>query len=245
MYDKNFIYKMAKKATNDRTVGIRTCASKKKTFCISLVTGKSAVAKCHKDDLFDTFYGIGIAYCRLKGIKIKEEKNLEGCIVYCDDEDKDFYVAKDDSFDLILLETDKYEDNIWCVCAGQKAIKKEKTDSIDLICYKPKIKFEVSPNPTFVDVKGFQIKESHLPIEYFFNGTIRIGGKGSDCFSIINPNYTYKQNFIMLYYDFINESLLRKMSPYSKSTSIKLQEDGNLIHTLNLKTERLETFELS
>ena len=77
MYDKHFIYKMAKKAINDNTVGIRTCYFKKKTFCISLVTGKSAMAKCHNNDLFDTYYGIGIAYCRLKGIKIKEEKSLK------------------------------------------------------------------------------------------------------------------------------------------------------------------------
>ena len=40
------------------------------------MTGKSAMAKCHKNDLFDTYYGIGIAYCRLKGIKIKEEQYI-------------------------------------------------------------------------------------------------------------------------------------------------------------------------
>lgn len=239
MYDKNFIYKMAKKAVKDRTVDIRTCALKKKTFCISLVTGKSAVAKCHKDDLFDTTYGIGIAYCRLKGIKIKEEQSLKGCIIYCDDEDKEFYVVKDDSFDLILLETDEYEKGIWHVLAGQKAIKKEKTDNIDLICRKPKMRFEASPSPKFVELRGLRIEENFLPIEYFFNGTIKIGGI-SDCFSIINPNYTLKQNFVILYYKFINKSLLRKL-PYSVNV-IKLQEEGDLIHTLNLGTERLETF---
>lgn len=242
MYDKNFIYKMAKKAVKDRTVGIRTCALKKKTFCISLVTGKSAVAKCHKDDLFDTIYGIGIAYCRLKGIKIKEEKILEGCIVYCDDEDKDFYVVKDDSFDLILLEADKYERDVWYVRAGQKAIKKEKTNNIDLIYHKPKMRFEASPNPAIIDLFGSQIKENRLPIEYFFNGTIRIGGNGSDYLDTINLNYTFKQNFIMLYYKFINKEQDLLVKPNHTSNFIKLQEEGNLIHTLNLVTERLTTY---
>ena len=239
MYDKHFIYKMAKKAINDNTVGIRTCYLKKKTFCISLVTGKSAMAKCHKNDLFDTYYGIGIAYCRLKGIKIKEEQSLKGCIIYCDDEDQEFYVVEDEDSSLILLESDEYEKGVWNVLAGQKAIEKEKTDDIDLICRKPKMRFEASPNPKFVELMGLRIEENRLPIEYFFNGTIKIGGN-SNCFSIINPNYTYKQNFVILYYKFINKSLLRKL-PYSVNV-IKLQEEGDLIHTLNLGTKRLETF---
>lgn len=243
MYDKHFIYRMAKKAINDNTIGIRTCSLKKKTFCISLVTGKSAMAKCHKGDLFDTYYGIGIAYCRLKGIKIKEEQSLKGCIIYCDDEDKKFYVVKDEDSSLILLESDEYEKGIWHVLAGQKAIKKEKTDDIDLICRKPKMRFEVSPNPAIVDIFGSQIKENRLPIEYFFNETIRIGGNGSDCLSTINHNYSLKQNFIMLYYNFINEEENLLVKPNYTSKFIKLQEEGNLIHTLNLTTERLQTYE--
>ncbi len=243
MYDKNFIYKMAEKAKKDNTVGIRPSTPKRMTFCISLVTGKVGIAKCRKDDLFDTNYGIGIAYCRLKGIKIKEEKSLKGCIVYCDDEDKEFYVVKDEDSCLRLLEADKCEDNIWYVHAGQKAIKKRKTDDIDIVYRKPKMKFEVSPNPIIVDIFGSQIKENRLPIEYFFNGTIRIGGNSSDCFSIINRNYSLKQNFVMLYYNFINEEENLLVKPNYTSNLIKLQEEDNLIHTLNLKTERLETFE--
>lgn len=240
MYDKNFIYKMAEKAKKDNTVGIHTCALKKKTFCISLVTGKSAMAKCHKNDLFGTNYGIGIAYCRLKGIKIKEEQSLKGCIIYCDDEDQEFYVVKDEDSSLTLLKTDEYEKGIWHVLAGQKAIKKEKTDGIDLICRKPKMRFEASPSPKFVEFMGLRIEENRLPIEYFFNGTMKIGGNDSNCLSLINPNYTLKQNFVILYYKFINKSLLKKF-PYSVNV-IKLQEEGNLIHTLNLGTKRLETF---
>lgn len=243
MYDKNFIYKMAERAKKDNTVGIRPSTSKRMTFCISLVTGKVGIAKCHKDDLFDTNYGIGIAYCRLKGIKIKEEKSLKGCIVYCDDEDKEFYVVKDEDSCLRLLETDKCEDNIWYVHAGQKAIKKRKTDDIDIVHCKPKMKFEVSPNPVIVDIFGSQIKENRLPIEYFFNGTIRIGGNGSDCISTINRNYSLKQNFVMLYYNFINEEENLLVKPNYTSKFIKLQEEGNLIHTLNLTTERLQTYE--
>ena len=78
------------------------------------MTGKSAMAKCHKNDLFDTYYGIGIAYCRLKGIKIKEQQSLKGCIVYCDDEEQEFYVVEDEDSSLILLESDKYENNTLC-----------------------------------------------------------------------------------------------------------------------------------
>lgn len=245
MYDKDFIYKMAEKAKKDNTVGIRTAALKKKTFCISLVTGKSAMAKCHKDDLFDTKYGIGIAYCRLKGIKIKEEQSLKDCIIYCDDEDKEFYVVKDDDSSLILLEVDEYKRELWRVRAGQKAIKKKKTDDIDLIFRKPKMKFEESPSPRFVNVKGLQIKENRLPIEFFFNGVIRIGGKNSDFRDIINPNYTFYQNFTMLYCRYRNENLLRKLNSHNRSNYIELQKEGNLIHTLNLITERLETFEKS
>lgn len=198
------------------------------------------MAKCHKNDLFDTYYGIGIAYCRLKGIKIKEQQSLKGCIVYCDDEEQKFYVVEEESSSLTLLETDEYEKDVWYVLAGQKAIKKEKTDDIDLICRKPKMRFEASPSPKFVELMGLRIKENRLPIEYFFNGTMKIGGNDSNCLGLINPNYTLKQNFVILYYKFINKSLLRKL-PYSVNV-IKLQEEGNLIHTLNLGTKRLETY---
>ena len=132
---------------------------------------------------------------------------------------------------------------IWHVLAGQKAIKKEKTDDIDTVHRKPKMKFEVSPNPAIVDIFGSQIKENRLPIEYFFNGTIRIGGNSSDCISTINRNYSLKQNFIMLYYNFINEEENLLVKPNYTSKFIKLQEEGNLIHTLNLTTERLQTYE--
>lgn len=72
---------------------------------------------------------------------------------------------------------------------------------------------------------------------------IRIGGNGSDCISTINRNYSLKQNFIMLYYNFINEEENLLVKPNYTSKFIKLQEEGNLIHTLNLTTERLQTYE--
>lgn len=242
MYDKNFIYKMAEKAKKDNTVGIRTNTFRKKTFCISLVTGKVGIAKCHKDDLFDTNYGIGIAYCRLKGIKIKEEQSLKGCIIYCDDEDKEFYVVKDEDSSLTLLEADEYEKGIWDVRAGQKVLEKEKTDDIDLICRKPKMRFEESPDPAMIDFKGLSIKNNRFPIEYFFNGVIKID---ENCLATINPNYTLKQNFIMLYYKFVNESILRKVPINKISTNyIPLQWNDNLFHCINTISRRLETLEL-
>lgn len=242
MYDKNFIYKMAKKAIKDNAVGIRSSISKGKTFCISLVTGKVGIAKCHKDDLFDTNYGIGIAYCRLKGIKIKEEQSLKGCIIYCDDEDKEFYVIKDEDSSLTLLEADEFTKGVWTVCAGQNVIKKAKTDDIDLICCKPKMRFEESPDPAMIAFKGLSIKNNRFPIEYFFNGVIKID---ENCLATINPNYTLKQNFIMLYYKFVNESILRKVPINKISTNyIPLQLNGNLFHCVNTISGRLETLEL-
>ena len=142
----------------------------------------------------------------------------------------------------MLLEADEYEKGIWDVRAGQKVLEKEKIDDIDLICRKPKMRFEESPDPAMIDFKGLSIKDSHFPIEYYFNGIIKIG---ENCFTTINPNYTLKQNFTMLYCKFAKKSILRKV-PINKipTNYISLQLNGNLFHCINTISGRLETLEL-
>lgn len=46
---------------------------KRKTIVIDTRTNKIAIAKCHKEDRFSTYVGIGVAYARLKGVQLPQE----------------------------------------------------------------------------------------------------------------------------------------------------------------------------
>lgn len=80
MYNKDFLNRMAIKASKDESVFIYT--HKKEVIVTSIKTGKRAVAKCHKDDKWNFATGVGIAYCRLKNIPIKKNRVNENLSIY-------------------------------------------------------------------------------------------------------------------------------------------------------------------
>jgi len=40
-------------------------------------SNKSGIARCHDDDVYDSKYGVVLAYCRLKGIKFPKVKEVQ------------------------------------------------------------------------------------------------------------------------------------------------------------------------
>ena len=80
MYNKDFLNRMAIKASKDKSIFIYT--HKKEVIVTSIKTGKRAVAKCHKDDEWNFATGVGIAYCRLKNIPIEKNKVNENLSIY-------------------------------------------------------------------------------------------------------------------------------------------------------------------
>lgn len=90
MYNKDFLNRMAVKASRDKSVFIYT--HKKEVIVTSVKTGKRAVAKCHKDDKWNFAIGVGIAYCRLKNIPIKKNKINENLSIYRIGEDDLYFL---------------------------------------------------------------------------------------------------------------------------------------------------------
>lgn len=55
---------------NVRKMTVDPCESKGRTIIINLKTGKTAVAKCHKDDEFSPGIGLAVAWAKYKNIPI-------------------------------------------------------------------------------------------------------------------------------------------------------------------------------
>ena len=259
MYNKDFLKRMALRAERDVSVVFYT--RKNKTFCLSLRTGKVGIAKCHKEDKYDHFIGTGLAYCRLKNIKVPENNGYErGTIIRYND--KEYYVINvyDDYSSPSLIPViffDVFKINKYgLIKAGQKMttlcfFKKLKKPKI----IKKKIFIPKSPSPEVLMTYIEQMKNhQEVNIVYLpYANTIMITDLSSDLKSTIaidytiEDNYTLEENMAMAY------CKLKGIEPY-RITNVDtkdldsnykiLKVTGNYYYCLNTITKRLETLKV-
>ena len=143
MYNKDFLNRMAIKASRDKSVFIYT--HKREVIVTSVKTGKRAVAKCHKGDKWNFAIGVGIAYCRLKDIPIKQERQKEDLQVYRLGKTDEYFLWIDNN----LYAKVKFRNCLWEVLPYEKVVEISKThpyyNSLNLVQTHPRLKFSYCP----------------------------------------------------------------------------------------------------
>ena len=259
MYNKDFLKRMALRAERDVSVVFYT--HKNKTFCLSLRTGKVGISKCHKEDKYDHFIGIGLAYCRLKNIKVPESNLYErGTIIKYND--KEYYVinAYYDCPSLLggfFLDVFQTDCNI--IRAGQKM---EKLHSIKKpeILKRENAEIVFLKSPSEKRLKGYIEDMKHhqeVDIEYLpYVNRIIMEDLSSNPKSaktinyVIEDNYSLEENMAMAYcelkgiepYDYIADVDIKKGLIYDNYEVLKTTD--KYCYCLNTKTGRLETLKV-
>ena len=176
MYNKDFLNRMAIKASKDKSVFIYT--HKKEVIVTSIKTGKRAVAKCHKDDEWNFTTGVGIAYCRLKNIPIKEIGKNDNLAVYKFKADDCHYLSIGNDLYFKVLKQGSY----WKDIPYDKPIKIEK-DSVKLNYFKlvdvsPKLKFSYCPpREDLKDLGICTLRSSAFNVTFKYPDSIEIFSK--------------------------------------------------------------------
>lgn len=256
MYNKDFLKKMALRAGRDVSVVFYTC--KNKTFCLSLRTGKVGIAKCHKEDKYDHFIGTGLAYCRLKNIKVPESNLYErGTIIKYND--KEYYVinAYYDCPSLLggfFLDVFQTDCNI--IRAGQKMEKLHLIKKPEILKKdNAEVRFSLSPSEECLKAYIEEMKKSQeINIGYIpYTNMITMQNLGSNLVKtkeinhFIEDNYTLEENMAMAY------CKLKSIEPY-RITNVDtkaldsnyeiLKVTDNYHYCLNTITKRLETLKV-
>lgn len=179
MYNKDFLNRMAIKASKDKSVFIYTY--KKEVIVTSIKTGKRAIAKCHKDDEWNFATGVGIAYCRLKNIPIKKIRENDNLAVYKFEAGDCYYLSIGNGLYFKVLKKGSYWEDI----PYDKSIKIEK-DSIKLNCFKlvdasPKLKFNYRPPREDLNYLGtFALRSSEFNVTFKYPDSIVIFSKAEN-----------------------------------------------------------------
>lgn len=258
MYNKDFLKKMTLRAENDNSVVFYN--RKNKTFCLSLRTGKVGIAKKNKEDKYDYYIGTGLAYCRLKNIKVPENNDYErGTIIKYNG--TKYYVinAYYDCPSLLggfFLDAFQVDCNI--IQAGQKMEKLYLIKKPEILKKKnAEISFKISPSKEVLKSYIEQIKRySEIEIEYrpYANMILmesfnpKDDAKGINY--VIEDNYTLEENMAMAY------CALKGIEPYIYIADVDIEKglmyDGYEIlkttdkycHCINTNTGRLETLKV-
>ena len=254
MYNKDFLKRMALRAERDVSVVFYT--RKNKTFCLSLRTGKVGISKCHKEDKYDHFIGTGLAYCRLKNIKVPESNLYErGTIIKYND--KEYYVinAYNDCPSLLggfFLDVFQTDCNI--IRAGQKMEKLHLIKKPEILKKSnAEVIFRLSPSEECLKAYIEEMKKSQeINIGYIsYANMITMQDLGSNLVKtkeikyFIKDNYTLEENMAMAY------CKLKGIKPYITTDAAKitnkyiiLKTTDNYCHCLNEVTGRLETLKV-
>lgn len=238
MYNKDFLDRMAIKASRDKSVFIYT--HKRQVIVTSVKTGKRAVAKCHKDDKWNFATGVGIAYCRLKNIHIKQERQKEHLTVYRLGKTDEYYlwIGKD-----LFFKVKPRENGFWENIPYEKVVKISKTNSfyssLKMIDWSPlKLKFNYCPPRKDLEYLGTSIlRNSAFEVTFKYPHSIVIFSKEiSDtccftpldnlteienvgygyslfkghpiCISMSHPMFIYENKYYEWYYDERTEEIV-------------------------------------
>ena len=254
MYNKDFLKRMALRAERDVSVVFYT--HKNKTFCLSLRTGKVGISKCHKEDKYDHFIGIGLAYCRLKNIKVPESNLYErGTIIKYNDEEYYVINAYYDCPSLLggfFLDVFQTDCNI--IRAGQKMEKLHFIKKPEILKKSnAEVRFSLSPSEECLKAYIEEMKKSQeINIGYIsYANMITMQDLGSNLVKtkeikyFIKDNYTLEENMAMAY------CKLKGIKPYITTDAAKitnkyiiLKTTDNYCHCLNEVTGRLETLKV-
>lgn len=254
MYNKDFLKKMTVKAEKDNSVVFYT--RKNKTFCLSLRTGKVGIAKKNKNDKYDYYIGTGLAYCRLKNIKVPEDDDYKrGTMIKYNG--KEYYVINSYYDCLSLLGgffLDAFQTDCNMVKAGQKMEKLYFIKKPEILNKgNAEVRFRLSPSEECLKVYIEGMKKSQeLNIGYIpYANMIIMQDLGSNLVKtkeikhFIKDNYTLEENMAMAYCD------LKGIKPYITTAAAKitnkyiiLKATDNYCHCLNKVTGRLETLKV-
>lgn len=256
MYNKDFLKRMALRAERDVSVVFYT--HKNKTFCLSLRTGKVGIAKCHKEDKYDYFIGTGLAYCRLKNIKVPENNLYErGTIIKYND--KEYYVinAYYDCPSLLggfFLDVFQTDCNI--IRAGQKMEKLHLIKKPEILKKSnAEVIFRLSPSEECLKAYIEEMKKSQeINIGYIsYANMITMQDLGSNLVKtkkikyFIKDNYTLEENMAMAYCKLKGIEPYRIINVDTKALDSNyeiLKVTDNYYYCLNTITKRLETLKV-
>lgn len=256
MYNKDFLKRMARRAVNDKGVTIQYKG--RKTFCFSLRTGKSGMSLRHTKDEPDFSIGVGLAYCRLKNIKVPEEArydNLKAGNIYQYGSGL-FYCAYTDGKQSILIPTSSHSTR-YIIKDGAHFITysdevSNKNLLFRLIAKDPQIYFSGNYNEEYLkniyegSIKNrfirYTVSDSNITAENYF-------AKCSS-HSPINDKYSLEANLGLVRCD------LLKISPYLICPNVLdkvfdlrqchyeiFYKDDKYVHCLNYTSKRVETLE--
>lgn len=255
MYNKDFLKRMALRAERDVSVVFYT--HKNKTFCLSLRTGKVGISKCHKEDKYDHFIGTGLAYCRLKNIKVPESNDYErGTIIKYND--KEYYVinAYYDCPSLLggfFLDVFQIDCNM--IRAGQKMEKLHLIKKPEILKSNAEVRFRLSPSEECLKAYIEETKKSQeINIGYFpYANMITMQDLGFNLVKIkeiehfIEDNYTLEENMAMAYCELKGIEPYRIVNVDTKALDSNyeiLKVTDNYYYCLNTITKRLETLKV-
>ena len=252
MYNKAFLKRMTLRAENDDSVVFYI--RKNKTFCLSLRTGKVGIAKLNKEDKYDYYIVTGLAYCRLKNIKIPEESNKyeRGTMIRYNG--KKYYVINTyyDQTSLLggfFLDVFNADYNI--IQAGQKMERLHLIKEPEILKRgNAEVKFKLSPSEESLKVCIEEMKKNQeINIEYipYANMIIMqdLGSKVKEVQYSTEDNYTLEENMAMAYCE------LKGIEPYiivnnaeTTNTYVILKTTNKYRHCLNTVIGRLETLKV-
>ena len=182
MYNKDFLNRMAIKASKDKSVFVYT--HKKEVIVTSIKTGKRAVAKCHKNDEWNFATGLGIAYCRLKNIPIKQERQKEVLVIY--------RLGKTDTY-LLWIGNDLFfkvkprKNDFWEVIPYESVVKISKNSPLYNslkwigIDHHPKLKFNYCPPRENLEYLGIStLRSSAFNVTFKYPYSIVIFSKAEN-----------------------------------------------------------------
>lgn len=255
MYSKDFLKRMTLRAENDDSV---VCYNRKnKTFCLSLRTGKVGIAKQNKDDRYDYYIGTGLAYCRLKNIKVPEEKNdyKRGTMIRYNR--KKYYVVNAYYDQLSLLggfSLDVFNADCNSIQAGQKIERLHLIKEPEILKNKnAEINFRMSPSKEVLQGYIREMKRhEEVSVEYLpYANMIIMQDLDSNLKETkeinynIEENYTLEENMTMAYCE------LKGIEPYIiinnteiTNNYVVLKATEKYRHCLNTVTGRLETLKV-
>lgn len=258
MYNKDFLKKMTVKAENDNSVVFYT--RKNKTFCLSLRTGKVGIAKKNKNDKYDYYIGTGLAYCRLKNIKVPESDDYKRGTMIKYNGTKYYVInAYYDCPSLLggfFLDVFQADCNI--VKAGQKMEKLHLIKEPEILKKgNVEISFRISPSKEILKSYIEEMKRYlGVKIEYrpyanmilMENFNPKDDTKGINY--VIEDNYTLEENMAMAYCE------LKDIEPCIRIADVDIKKGlmydgyevlktiGKYCHCLNTNTGRLETLKV-
>lgn len=256
MYNKDFLKRMTKRAVDDKSVSIQYKG--RKTFCFSLRTGKSGMSIRHIDDEPDLSVGVGLAYCRLKNIKVPKETEygkLEVGNVY-QYKSELFYCAHADDKQAILVSTSTYLVG-YIIKNGARSVTYSdnvtgKNILFRLIAKNPKMYFFDNYSEDYLK-SVYESSTKNRFIRYTVsNSDITAENYFTKCSSHnpINDKYSLEANLGLVRYG------LLKISPYFTCPNVldkefdlrqchyeMLYKDDKYVHCLNYTSKRVETLE--